>query len=267
MSLSKLPRELILTVADTLPTASLSRLLRTCHSLYQFLGPALITRITTEQLAGAILSSGITHHHLPTVQLGLAHNAAWHTESENGDCYSAFEHACDSGLIDIVAILISHYGPTIFTKYRRPDQTYCHNNPLETAIRSNDLALTTVLLEHGFPANRAVWDRYPNSDETPLDFTAKYGSAKIAEALIKHGADASGAGRSLSYAVENARWDVAKVLLREGVSVWAPAFKWTDRFPLGSRSPDEIEAWVKGGMQYIDLCYDQQDRSDRAKYK
>lgn len=46
MSLSKLPRELMLDVANNLPTVFLSRLRRTCNSLYLLLWPELTARIT-----------------------------------------------------------------------------------------------------------------------------------------------------------------------------------------------------------------------------
>lgn len=250
MSISKLPRELMLDVANNLPTVFLSRLHRTCHSLHQFLGPVLTARITTENLASTVLASGITDNHLPTVHLALAHNAPWHMVKDR-DCYSAVEHACQNGHTEIVAALIAHYGPRILSDYHNPNKTYyCHNNPLETALRGNNLVLTTLLLEHGLPANRIIWYRW--CDKTPLDFAGKYGSAEIVELLIKYGADVLQDGRCLCYAVEYERWDVVKVLLRQGVWVWPPSFDWSDRFPLSSRSPEQIEAWVAGGIAYMD---------------
>lgn len=250
MSLSKLPRELILTVADILPTVSLTHLLRTCHSLHQLLGPALTTRITNEQLASTILENGIERHHLPTIHLALAHNASWHTMGENGLCgYTAVEHACELGHTDTLTALITHYGPSILTENHTPGQKFCHTNPLEIAICSQNLTMTTFLLEHGAPANRTVWYGYPSSDKSPLDYAAKHGTAAIAEVLIKHGADVPHASRSLNYALNHGRWDVVRLLLREGV--WLSRYGWCHSFPLTGRSPEEIDAWVESGIEYI----------------
>lgn len=219
MSLSKLPPELLLAVGDNLPVASLSRLLRTCRSLQQLLGPALTSRITTENLACTVLERGIGTGHLPTVQLALAHNPAWHTFNEHGHCYSAMEHACDRRSLDIVRALITHYGCTILTDNQKSNGRYCHDDPLHNAIRGNNLALTTLLLEGGSPANQTVWYGYPSSDKSPLDFAGKYASAEIVEVLVEHGAEVGHAGRSLSYAVQHGRWDVARALVRRGVAV------------------------------------------------
>lgn len=253
MPLSTLPQELILAVGDNLPVASLSCLLRTCHSLHQLFGPALADRITTEQLASTILQRGIRNNHLPTVHLALAHEAAWHTWDEGGRCYCALAEACRLNHLDIVDTLIKHYGPTILTDNQDPEGSYCHINPLEVAIRCNNLPLTTLLLEGGAPATRTVTYL---SDKSPLDYAGKYGSAEIAEVLIKHGAEVVHAGRSLCYAVESGRWGVADVLLREGVSVWVRELPWTHSCCLGESSAEDIAAWVASGEAQMQRCMD-----------
>lgn len=246
MSLSKLPRELMLDIVTYLPTAILSRLQQTCLSLHDFLGPVLTARITTENLASTVLACGIRNNHIPTVRLAIAHDASWHVLGPDRVCYSAVEHACGLGHTDILAALIGHYGAGILTDFHRADKSYyCHPNPLETALRTGNLALTTLLLENGFPANRVIW--YRQYEQSPLDFAAKHGSAEIIEALFRHGAQMGSDGHCLGYAVENERWDVVSALLREGAPVWPPFFKWAPRFPLSPRSKEEIEAWVAGG--------------------
>lgn len=84
-----------------------------------------------------------------------------------------------------------------------------------------------------------------------LAFAAKYGSAEIAEVLIEHGARVDRADRSLCYAVDSGRWDVARVLLREGVSVWEHLFEWSHYCPLSERTPEQIDAWVAAGEVYM----------------
>lgn len=249
MSFSKLPQELVLTIGQYLPTTLLGRLLCTCHSFHRLLGPELTTRITTERLASTILYRGIRNNHLPTVHLALAHNAAWNTRNDGEQGYGALVEACNLNRLDIVDTLLTHYGPRILTEIHHPDDNYYEPNPLETAIRCNNLARTTFLLERGAAANRIVSHGHLISDKSPLDCAAKYGSAEIAEVLIKHGADVRHAGRSLLYAVMNKRWDVAEVLLREGVSVWERHLPWSDS-SLGERSPENIEAWVANGMAH-----------------
>lgn len=251
MSLSTLPRELVLSVADNLSTVFLTRLFRTCHSLHQLLGPTLTARITAEQLASTILKSGIKRNHLPTVQLALAHNAAWHTVFENGLCYSAIGHACYRGQIDTVAALITHYGPLILTEDHELDKCYRHQNALKTAIRRNNLALTTLLLEHGAPVNITGWYGFHSRYESPLDIAAKHGTAEIAEVLIKYGANVRRAKRSLDYAMDCENWAVVKLLMRGGVWMEMPCYEWSDRCPLTSRLPEEIDAWVAGAMEYM----------------
>lgn len=267
MSLSKLPCELILTVSDNLPVADLSRLLRACHSLHDLLSPALTARITTEKLAATILRRGIQRNNLSTVHLALAHNAALHIPGDNMECSCALEEACDRSHLDIVEAIIKHYGPKILSENPDPDGLYSHVNPLEGAIRQNNLALTTLLLEHGARANRTVWYGYPSSDKSPLDFAGEYGSDEIAEVLIKHGANVDDAYLSLAYAMNRGSWGVAAVLLREGVDVWEPDFPWSASCPLGERSPEEIEAWVEGGKAYIEECRRENLESSIAERK
>lgn len=250
MSISKLPRELMLDVVDQLSIESLSRLLCTCHSLHQLLGPALDARIATQQLASSILEWGIRHNILPNVHLALARNAAWHIEGEHGLCYSALADACDRNYLEIIAVPMTHYGPTIHINLT-PSGGYCHVNQLEVGIRCNNLARTTLLLEGGASPNRKIWYGYKGNDKTPIGIAAMYGSAEIAEVLIKHGAEVQYADRSLCYAVDSGRWDVAKVLLREGPSLWENLFEWSERCPLGGRTAVEIEAWVVSGAAYM----------------
>ncbi|KAL0631460.1 hypothetical protein Q9L58_009670 [Maublancomyces gigas] len=207
-------------------------------------------RIATQQLASTVLQWGIRHNILPNVHLALAHNAAWHIEREHLRCYSALADACDRNYLDIIAVLITHYGPTIHTN-QRPGGGYCHVNQLEVAIRCNNLARTTLLLEGGAAANRTIWYGYKGTDKTPIGLAAMYGSAEIAEVLIKHGAKVQFADRSLCYAVDSGRWDVAKVLLREGLSLWENLFEWSEHCPLGERTAEEIEAWVVSGAAYM----------------
>lgn len=261
MSLSKLPRELILAVGDILPIASLSQFLRTCRSLHQLLWPALTTRINTENLASSVLLRGIGSHHLPTVNLALAHNAAWHTRDKFGQCSSALANACGLEHLEIVSLLITHYGPTILTDNQTPSGDFCHDDPLLNAVRWNNLELTTLLLRSGAPTNLTVWYGYPSSNKSPLDYAAKYGSAPVAEVLIKYGADVSGACSSFSYAVRHERWDVARVLLREGVMLRGYGFEWSNEAPLGTRTPSEIEAWLTAGAVYMTQWRD----ANRAK--
>lgn len=127
-------------------------------------------------------------------------------------------------------------------------------NQLEAAIRCNHLARTTLLLESGAPVNWTVCDKYRGRGRSPLGFAAMYGSAEIAEALIWHGAVLHPADRSLCFAVNCGRWDVVKVLLRGGVSVWEPQFEWSDHCPLGKRTEEEIERWVASGIAYMGQC-------------
>lgn len=251
MSLSKLPRELILDIGESLPTSSLSCLLQTCHSLQQLLWPALTTRITTENLESSVLQWGIQHNLFPTVELALAHNATWHTQEVRANCYSALADACGRNHLDIVAALLTHFGPSIVRTNEQPNGQFCHVNQLEVAIRSNNLACTTLLLEGGALANRTMWYGFRGNDKSMLGLAAMYRSAEIAEVLIKHGAEVGRADRSLCYAVDNGRWDVVKVLLREAVSVWEHLFEWSDYCPLGERTPEEVEAWVAAGAAYM----------------
>lgn len=259
MSLSKIPRELVLAVADNLSIGSLSHLIRTCRSFHLLLQQALISRITTEELASTILRYGILQNHLPTVHLALAHNAAWHTYHKFGDCSNALADACHDNRLDIVTALITHFGPEILTVNDTPDGDYCHKNELLFAVRFNNLALTTLLLESGMPAKRARLYGYPSRDEDPLDLAGMYGSAEIAEVLIKYGADAQQATSSLHHAVRCGNWGVAKVLLREGVVGWDSEFEWSGRFPLGGRSSGEIDAWVTGGIEYMTRCREENE--------
>lgn len=71
---------------------------------------------------------------------------------------------------------------------------------------------------------------------------------------MKHGAEVVYAGRSLSYAVQHGRWDVARALLRHGVIVWEHNYQWSDLAPLGGRSAAEIEAWVAAGKADFWKC-------------
>lgn len=252
MSLSNLPRELIFTIADHLPTNSLGRLLRTCQSMRSLLAPALTTRIRTEDLASEILLNGIHHNNLLTVHLALAHDAAWHTETDrNMNCCSAILRASKRGQLNIVAALIAHYGPTILTDNDRADGTYCHQSPLECAIHRKDLALTTLILEHGASANRTRSYSCPDRDRQPLEVAAKYATAEIVEVLIKHGADLGRAHRSLFYAIKNEKWDMVRVLLREGIPVANGEFMWCSGLTNDKRTPDEVEAFVVGAQRYL----------------
>lgn len=60
-----------------------------------------------------------------------------------------------------------------------------------------------------------------------------------------------GASRSMDYATEKERWDVAKLLINEGVMVWEGNFPWSEDFPLGEETPEEIKAWVAAGKVYM----------------
>lgn len=265
MSLSKLPRELLLLIADNLRTPSLARLLRTCRSLQSILVQALTTRITTEHLASSILFAGIDRNHLPTVQLALSHKAAWHTSNGRfpNRCRSAILEACQSRQFDIVVALIAHYGPTILTDNDTADGYYCHDGPLEHAIRRSDLAFTTVLLEHGAPANLAVSDGYTRRGKLPIELAAKYGSAMIVEALLKHGARLEGARHALRYAVKAGNWDVARVLLRNGVSVSERDFGCCVGYAHHRRTLEEVEAFVIGGRRFMMKLW-QEDMAKRV---
>lgn len=172
------------------------------------------------------------------------------------------EYACDFRRLDIVSLLISHFGHTILTDNQTPSGDYCHEDPLLLAVRANNLALTTLLLEAGASPIQTVWYGYPISDKSPLDCAGKYGSAPVAEILIKYGAEVKYASRSLSYAVRHENWDVARVLLRGGVHVWEPNYEWAGRAPLGDRSPEEIEAWLDAGASYMEQCRE----SEMARY-
>lgn len=46
---------------------------------------------------------------------------------------------------------------------------------------------------------------------------------------------------------------MAAVLLRAGVWVSEPIFDWSFISPLGEYTPQEIEAWVAAGIQYMKL--------------
>lgn len=251
MSLSKLPRELVLTIGDNMPIAALSRFLRTCHSLHELLSPALTARITTEKLSSTVLRRGINLSHLPTVRLALDHDAPWHTTDHLRGCYNAFEDACEQACqgtnLDIVDAMIKHYGLTILTADEERQCRCLHFNPLTDAIRGDNLALVTLLLEAGAPPDRNV--SY-GSYKSPLDFAGKYGSTETAEVLIKHGACVS--GRSLSYAMNSRNWNVAAVFVRAMETEWLQAFPWSRSFPLGDRTPGEIKSWLEGGKAYLE---------------
>lgn len=248
MSLSLIPPELILTVTDNLPTASLNCLLRTCQSLRALLAPVLTKRITTERRATSILKRGIRHHHLPTVHLALAHKAYWHAtrKGRRESCYNALHAACVSHQLDIVAALLTHYGPSMVIESR------CYN-PLEAALMRNDIAMVTVLLEHGVPVD--LLSRR-EEDETALVLAARCGRAAMTELLVKHGAPVQSEPECLLQAITSQHWDVVRVLLREGVPV-PNYYEWAGRAPLTSRSPDQIEAWIQEGLACTKAKWDE----------
>lgn len=235
-----MPAELLLTIADNLPTASLSRFLRTTQSLHIFLTPVLTKRISTEHLGRSILKSGITHNHLPTVHLALAHSARWHSKPKRGPCYNALKAACDAGHLAIVAALMSHYGPSMLTRLR------CHANPFVTAVKTANVPLLTVLLEHGAPP-----DFVNRHSQSALDIAAIYGCVEITEVLIAHGAPVWDARNSLSYAMYYGNWDVVRVLLRAGLCDLEWCEDGVPRLPVGYRSEEVIEAWIEGKVDDV----------------
>lgn len=182
--------------------------------------------------------------------LALAHEADWHTFNDYRRCTSALELACESNRLDIVAAVLTHFGPTIHDSHTA-DGSYCHQNELEVAIRVNNVGLATL---HGASANRVVWYGALDSDKSPLDLAAKYGSSKIAEALLKYGADVVVAHHSLQYAVETGRWVVATVLLLNNSRIWEPAFPWRESCPVGKRTIEQVEGWVEGGIRDMEDC-------------
>lgn len=109
----------------------------------------------------------------------------------------------------------------------------------------------TLLLENGVSANMTEITNFLCIQNTPLDVASEHGYAEAAELLIRYGAKVKSASRALSYAVGIENWAVAKVLLRAGVSVSENTHEWTCRFPLDTRSEQEIDAWVSGGMEYF----------------
>lgn len=284
MPLSKLPRELVRTIGDNMPIATLSRFLRTCHSLHELLSPAFIARITTEKLSFTVLTRGIELGYLSTVRLALDHDAPWHLGGDSPGCYNTFEAACNRCSnrfedacnrcynpfgdvcyrcykvfgdvcnhafqdlpLDIVDAMIKHYGLAVFTADAEPGSGCHHFDPLTRATRDNNLALVTLLLEAGASPDRR---EQLGTCKCPLDFAGKHGSAESAELLIKHGARVS--GRSLSYAMNYRNWDVAAMFVRDMEMVWLQGFPWSRSFPLGERTLEDIKAWVDGGKVYLD---------------
>lgn len=208
--LSKLPRELVLDIADPLLTSSLSRLLRTCPFLHLLLTSALTSRITTEHLASEMLLYGIQPNFLPTVHLALTHNADWHTFTSPWICSSAILEACKLGRYAIITTLISHYVPKIFID-KGTNNRYCCQSPLDYALRSNDKQLRRLLLKCGAPLNRIspCWLRMSS-----LTVAAKYWFAEIVHLLIMYGAEIRFDSSSLYEALRHKKWYTAVVLLR-----------------------------------------------------
>lgn len=250
-----MPPELILTITDNLPTASLNCLLRTCQSLRALLAPVLTKRITTELRATTILRSGIKRHHLPTVHLALAHNPYWHAKrrGRNVGCFNALHAACVSKQLDIVAALLTHYGPGMATRSR------CYN-PLEDALKWNDIAMVTVLLENGVPVD---FLSRREENETALVIAARCGRAPMTELLVKHGAQVQTDPECLLEALNSHHWDVVSVLLREGVPV-SDCYEWAGRAPLTSRSPEQIEAWIQHGLACTKAKWDEKLKEAEA---
>lgn len=179
--LSKRPHEIVLTIADQLPTASVGHLHATCDSLHMGLSHILTSRITTECLEVSILFHGIQENFLPTVHLALTHKAQWHTYTTPGNCYSAIIKACKLGHLTIIVAVIAHYGPTILTDKGIDDACCCNQSPLSYALNNNDLALTTLLLQSGIPGHwPAAWWIL----DQPLTLAAKFGSPAIAQVLV-----------------------------------------------------------------------------------
>lgn len=246
MSLSLIPPELILTIADNLPSTSLNSLLRTCHSLHTLLSPFLTKRITTENLATSLLKRGISRNHLPTVLLALAHNASWHAPYKDhfGSCYNALRAACDKNHLAVVAALLTHYGVGEIV------QSGCYH-PLETALMTNDLALATVLLQHG-----VTLESLPQHGDSALMLTARYGNGAMAELLVRYGAKVETNPESLRQAIDADKWDVVRVLLREGVPM-EEGCEWEGGTPLTGRSTEEVEAWIQRGLKCTKAKWDE----------
>lgn len=180
------------------------------------------------------------------MHLALAHKASWHTKPKGKDkpkgnnkrCYDALRAACNSRQFDIVAILLNHFGPGIIT------QTRCHTHLFADALKHDDVALATVFLENVTPTGML---EDLDVEHCALDYAAMYGSPPMAELLIKHGAPVRTALYCLRHAIHFNRWDVARVLLREGAPVpeWP---EWAVQTPLTSRSSEQIEKWIQTGI-------------------
>lgn len=105
----------------------------------------------------------------------------------------------------------------------------------------NDIAMATVLLEHGAPLD------FHSCRNTALGLAASCGNAAMAELLVKYGAPVKTEPESLLRAIQSDQWDVVRVFLREGVPVgdWC---EWAGRTPLTRRSPEQVEAWIQHGL-------------------
>lgn len=90
----------------------------------------------------------------------------------------------------------------------------------------------------------------PSGEDLSLDFAVQHGTVEVVELVIKYGADVAGADNTLARALHRGRLDTAAVLLRHGVVVTNRVFEWSDDYPLGERSADEIEAWIAAAVAH-----------------
>ncbi|KAF7331411.1 Ankyrin repeat domain-containing protein 50 [Mycena kentingensis (nom. inval.)] len=208
--LTSLPPELILHLADDLPLGPLNDLVQSCTQLHAILQPVLDARLTPER-AQAIL--------LPAARAGKTAVVAKLLRQADPNAYklrweeTPLHAAAAAGHLDIARQLLDAGADCS----RTCDMQYEDDmQPLHLAVRRDDLAMVTLLLERGAPVN----DIYGcESMSCALPDAVSRGNIEIVRALLAHGADTERPGyygSALGHAIRRRDVALIRLLLEEG---------------------------------------------------
>lgn len=250
MAFNTVSRELVLAVADLLPTRDLSHLSRTCHQLHNLLDDHLLARIDPADLVAYLLRKAIFDNNIDTVRFALSFNPPWH-DKHYSDC-SVISYTAQLGHIDILSLLLNH-----FIEPESAQQELCHNAPLIDAIQNRDLDMFILLLSRGVDPNHTISgdDLTPEFMTEPLDVVAEFGTEEMARLLFEYGAEhlnRSWSSGCVGTAVSMGNWPVLRVLLENGVEV--DATWWTSDGCEG-RTDDEVDTIIKVAVDWYNCPY------------
>ncbi|KAF7331433.1 Ankyrin repeat domain-containing protein 50 [Mycena kentingensis (nom. inval.)] len=207
--LTGLPPELILHLADDLPLSPLNDLVQSCTQLHAILQPVLDARLTPERAQAMLLPAARAGKTAAVAKLLRqadinAYNQPWEE--------TPLHAAAAAGHIDIARQLLDAGADCT----RICDTQYENDmQPLHVAVRRNDLAMVTLLLERGAPVN----DRYGCEEiSCALPDAVSHGNSEMVRALLAHGADTEGCGHygnALGHAVHKRDVELIRILLEE----------------------------------------------------